>query len=224
MAVSDQAKRKSKMTPGNIAYAVLILLLVVLVLYLLIARMTGNIPTFFGYSVVRIVTGSMEPKIPVGSFVLIKRIAPGEVGEGDIITFYTDDPDPAIAGMTVTHRVLSVETTEDGKLVFRTKGDNNPVPDVYPATGEGLVGRYVCGALPLTAIVTLFRTHLPIALLVTVLIPMIVLTQNGIRKRMKALSSEREEHIRQRVAEELARLKEKQNETTNRPDDGNHQP
>ncbi|MBP5428356.1 MAG: signal peptidase I [Clostridia bacterium] len=224
MAVSDQAKRKSKMTPGNIAYAVLILLLVVLVLYLLIARMTGNIPTFFGYSVVRIVTGSMEPKIPVGSFVLIKRIAPGEVGEGDIITFYTDDPDPAIAGMTVTHRVLSVETTEDGKLVFRTKGDNNPVPDVYPATGEGLVGRYVCGALPLTAIVTLFRTHLPIALLVTVLIPMIVLTQNGIRKRMKALSSEREEHIRQRVAEELARLKEKQNENTNRPDDGNHQP
>ena len=224
MAVSDQAKRKSKMTPGNIAYAVLILLLVVLVLYLLIARMTGNIPTFFGYSVVRIVTPSMEPKIPVGSFVLIKRIAPGEVGEGDIITFYTDDPDPAIAGMTVTHRVLSVETTEDGKLVFRTKGDNNPVPDVYPATGEGLVGRYVCGALPLTAIVTLFRTHLPIALLVTVLIPMIVLTQNGIRKRMKALSSEREEHIRQRVAEELARLKEKQNENTNRPDDGNHQP
>ena len=211
MAVSGEAKRKPKMTPGNIAYAVLILLLVVLVLYLLIARMTGNIPTFFGYSVVRIVTPSMEPKIPVGSFVLIKRIAPDQVAPGDIITFFTDDPDPAVAGKTITHRVLSVETTEDGKYVFKTKGDNtatNPVPDAYPATGEGLVGRYVCGALPLTAIVTLFRTHLPIAVFLILLIPVIVMTQGRIRKILKQGTPDgREDYIKRKVEEELARIR-----------------
>lgn len=207
MAVSGEAKRKPKMTPGKIAYAVLILLLVVLVLYLLIARLTVGVPSLFGYSVVRIVTPSMEPKIPVGSFVLIKRIAPEKVAQGDIITFFTDDPDPAVAGKTITHRVLSVETTEDGKYVFKTKGDNtatNPVPDAYPARGEKLVGRYVCGALPLTAIVTLFRTHLPIALLLILLIPTVVVVKSMVKKTVERIPAEREERIRRQVEEELA--------------------
>lgn len=219
-------KGKPKITPGRIAYAVLLLLLVALVLYLFFVRLTGGVPSFFGYSVVRIVTPSMDPKIPVGSFVLIRKAAPEDIQPGDIITFFTDDPNPLVAGKTITHRVLSV-TFEDGKYVFQTKGDNqatNPVPDAYPARGEKLVGRYVSGMLPLTAIVTLFQTHLPIALLVTLLIPMIILTQSGIRKKMKAIPAEREERIRQRVAEELARLQEAQNGEADRQGDGNGRP
>ena len=206
MAVSGEAKRKPKMTPGKIAYAVLILLLVVLVLYLLIARLTVGVPSLFGYSVVRIVTPSMDPKIPVGSFVLIKRIAPEKVAPGDIITFFTDDPDPAVAGKTITHRVLSI-SCENGEYVFQTKGDNketNTVPDAYPAKGESLVGRYVCGALPLTAIVTLFRTHLPIALLLILLIPTVVVVKSMVKKTVERIPAEREERIRRQVEEELA--------------------
>ena len=217
---------KLKLTPGKIAYAILILLLVVLVLSLLIVRISGGIPSLFGYSVVRIVTPSMDPKIPVGSFILIKRIKPEKVEPGDIITFYTDDPDPTVAGKTITHRVLSV-SLEDGKYVFTTKGDNketNPVPDAYPARGEKLVGRYVCGMLPLTAVVTLFRTHLPIAILVCALIPVIILTQSTIKKKMKAVPAEREDLIRRRVAEELARLQQARNQNENDPGDGTKKP
>ena len=164
----------------------------------------------------------MDPKIPVGSFVLIKKASPEEIEVGDIITFYTDDPDPVVAGRTITHRVLSI-TQENGKYVFETKGDNhetNPVPDAYPARGECLVGRYVCGMLPVTAVVTLFRTHLPIAILITVLIPAVILMQGAVRKKMKAVPAEREELIRQRVAEELARLQKTQTEQSNHPDAG----
>ena len=101
---------KLKWTPGRIAYLVLILVLVALVLYLLVARISGKVPSLFGYSVVRIVTPSMDPKIPVGSFVLIKKAVPEEIEVGDIITFYTDDPDPQIAGKTITHRVLALNS------------------------------------------------------------------------------------------------------------------
>ena len=208
-----ETEGKLKWTPGRIAYLVLILLLVALVLYLLVARISGKVPSLFGYSVVRIVTPSMDPKIPVGSFVLIKKAAPEEIEPGDIITFYTDDPDPLIAGKTITHRVLAV-SCEDGKYVFQTKGDNqatNPVPDAYPARGEKLVGRYVCGMLPVTAIVTLYREHLPIALLVTILIPTIIMIQSTVKKKIKMAPAEREERIRQQVEAELARLKNEQN-------------
>ena len=204
---------KLKWTPGRIAYLVLILLLVILVLYLLVARISGKVPSLFGYSVVRIVTPSMDPKIPVGSFVLIKKAAPEDIAPGDIITFYTDDPDPLIAGKTITHRGLAV-SCEDGKYVFTTKGDNqatNPVPDAYPARGERLVGRYVCGMLPVTAIVTLYREHLPIALLVTILIPTIIMIQGTVKKKIQLAPAEREERIRQQVEAELARLKNEQN-------------
>ena len=223
-----ETKGKMKWTPGRIAYLVLILLLVALVLYLFVARISGKVPSLFGYSVVRIVTPSMDPKIPVGSFVLIKKAAPEEIQAGDIITFYTDDPDPLIAGKTITHRVLAV-TCEDGKYVFTTKGDNqatNPVPDAYPARGERLVGRYVCGMLPVTAIVTLFREHLPIALLVTILAPTIFMIQSTVRKKIKLAPAEREERedrIRREVEAELARLKAEQNENTNPPNDGANQ-
>ena len=221
---TGETKRKTNVTPGKIAYAVLILLLVVLVLYLLIARVSGKIPSLFGYSVVRIVTPSMEPKIPVGSFVLIKKASPEEIQPGDIVTFFTDDPDPLVAGKTVTHRVLSV-SLNDGKYVFETKGDNlttNPVSDAYPARGEKLVGRYVCGMLPVTAVVTLFRTHLPIAILLTLLIPTVIAVQSMIKKTMKRIPAEREDLIRRRVEEELARLREadKNDSDGNRPDGG----
>ena len=226
MGVSaGESKRKPKITPGKIAYAILILLLVVLVLYLLIVRISGNIPSLFGYSVVRIVTPSMEPKIPVGSFVLIKKAAPEEIKTGDIITFFTDDPDPLVAGKTITHRVLSV-SCEDGKYVFQTQGDNrktNPVPDAYPARGEKLVGRYVCGMLPLTAIVTLFRTHLPVAILLVLLIPAVIVTQTFVKKTLRTTTAEREDLIRRRVEEELARVRAEQNaeiKTNDGPDAG----
>ncbi len=218
---TGKTEGKVKFTPGKVAYAILILLLVVLILYLLIARISGKIPSLFGYSVVRIVTPSMDPKIPVGSFILIKKASPEEIQEGDIITFYTDDPNPVVAGKTITHRVLSV-SCEDGKYVFTTKGDNqttNPVPDAYPARGETLVGRYVCGMLPVTAIVTLFRTHLPIAILVTVLIPTIIMTQSAIRKKIKSIPAAREDLIRERVQEELARLQAELNGNADAPDD-----
>ena len=222
--MADPAGRtegKVKSTPGKVAYAILILLLVVLILYLLVARISGKIPSLFGYSVVRIITPSMDPKIPVGSFILIKKASPEEIRSGDIITFYTDDPNPVVAGKTITHRVLSV-SCEDGKYVFTTKGDNqatNPVPDVYPARGERLVGRYVCGMLPVTAIVTLFREHLPIAILVTVLIPTVITVQSTVRKKVKAIPAAREDIIRQRVEEELARLRAEQNGNADAPDD-----
>lgn len=105
------------------------------------AKMTGKIPTVFGYSVMHVVSGSMEDEIPQDSYILIKKIAPERVKINDVICFYSDDP--GIYGFPNTHRVVKEPiVTEDG-IEFVTKGDANVTEDKVNARAERLIGVYV---------------------------------------------------------------------------------
>jgi signal peptidase I len=87
------------------------------------------IPSLLGYKRYVIVSGSMEPTIPVGS-VVYDEVVPVEVLEvGDIITFVP----PAEYGLDdpVTHRIAAITTTPDGLREFRTKGDANETIDPW---------------------------------------------------------------------------------------------
>ena len=110
-----------------------------------------NKVTFIGkYAVVRILTESMEPTIQAGDYILIEKVKLAELEEGDVITFYSDDP--TIAGLLNTHRVYAF--TESGAVV--TKGDNNLSVDEYEVTGEKVVGRYAATLSFLTGIFNIF--------------------------------------------------------------------
>lgn len=75
-----------------------------------------------GYEIYNVVSGSMEPEIPVGSVIYVKAVSPETVEEGDIIAF--------TSGVSViSHRVVSNQTVE-GK--FTTKGDANAENDMNP--------------------------------------------------------------------------------------------
>ena len=60
-------------------------LLVILLVNILGSKIRGKVPSVFGYSVVKIVSGSMEDTIPRGSYILIKKTPPEDVGTDDII-------------------------------------------------------------------------------------------------------------------------------------------
>ena len=126
-----------------------LLLLFILLINILRAKMTGNVPCVFGYSVMNIVSGSMEDKIPQGSYILVKRIAADKVKKNDIICFYSTDPD--IYGMPNTHRVVEEPIFKDGKYEYVTKGDASPLNDKETAKGERLIGVYVKTLHGLTA-------------------------------------------------------------------------
>ena len=126
------------------AVAILALILV----NVLSAKASGRVPAVFGYSVLNIVSGSMEDEIPEGSYVLVKRVEPEDIKEGDIISFYSTDPN--IYGMPNTHRV--VEVRGDGsELEFVTKGDANPQEDAVRARADRVIGVYVITLRGLTA-------------------------------------------------------------------------
>ena len=62
---------------------IILLLLAFVLVNILGAKLSGRVPSIFGYSVINIVSGSMEDEIPKGSYILIKRISPEEVEKAE---------------------------------------------------------------------------------------------------------------------------------------------
>ncbi len=121
-----------------------LLLLALLLVCVIGAKLRGRVPQIFGYSVMQIISGSMEEEIPTGSYILVRSCDPTAVEPGQIISFYSDDP--AIYGMPNTHRVKEILHLADGSLAFRTQGDAADHPDPLPARADALIGVY-CGRL-----------------------------------------------------------------------------
>jgi signal peptidase I len=81
-------------------------------------------------------TGSMEPAIRTGSFIIVR---PQEAyAAGDIITYrWEQDPDT-----TITHRIIDVEE-QGGVTSYVTKGDANEANDGDPIAHDTVVGAVV---------------------------------------------------------------------------------
>ncbi len=90
-----------------------------------------TVPKLFGYEMYNVVSGSMEPEIPVGSLIVVGPAQPEDVAEGEIIAFQSGDS-------VVTHRVVQNKKLE-GEII--TKGDANEKEDVNPVPYQGLIGR-----------------------------------------------------------------------------------
>ena len=61
-----------------------------------------TVPRLMGYNIYEVVSGSMEPEIPVGSVIYVKAAEPETVEAGDIIAFVQN-------GSVITHRVEEKE-------------------------------------------------------------------------------------------------------------------
>lgn len=139
-ATRKKAIKTVKLVLGALWWVAVILLLLLMV-NIITAKVRGNVPKIFGYSVMNIVSGSMEDEIPIGSYILIKEIRPEDVKEGDIICFYSSDP--AIHGMPNTHRVVAPPLMTENGIEFVTRGDANLKEDSVTAKGDNLIGIYV---------------------------------------------------------------------------------
>ena len=89
-----------------------------------------TVPLVMGYQVYDVVTGSMEPEIPVGSVVYVKDTDPLNVEEGQIIAYQREEG-------VIVHRVVTNRTSL-GEFV--TKGDANQVEDLEPIPYEAFLG------------------------------------------------------------------------------------
>lgn len=95
-----------------------------------------TIPKVLGYQVYHVISGSMQPVIPINSAVYVEKKEAAEIQKGDIIAFYSVSDSGAI----ITHRVVKNQVVS-GQFV--TKGDANNKEDIAPVPYEYVMGKVV---------------------------------------------------------------------------------
>lgn len=118
-----------------------ILIPILLINLTLIAKSYINkdeVPSIGGKFPLIVLTDSMHPIIDSGDLIICDKVDPADIQERDIISFF----DPASkSNSIVTHRVIEI-IEEDGKLLFRTRGDYNNAEDKLFVPAENVVGVY----------------------------------------------------------------------------------
>lgn len=102
----------------GVTYGLLGLVLLLAGLLIVVPRLAGGVP-------LTILSGSMEPNLPVGSLAVVVPVEPEDVRIGQIITYLPNPDDPT----AITHRVTGITHRADGGLTFTVQGDANSAAD-----------------------------------------------------------------------------------------------
>jgi signal peptidase len=145
--------------------------------------------SLFGYRYYFVQSGSMEPELPLGSFILVKLTEPEEIRVGDNVSFYfagIGSSEPTFW----THKVIEIVKNE-GTPKFQTQGVANPSPDPFVLEGEHIIGKVIyCN--PTLGPVLMFASKNPlpiIAVIGALVIFLYAITFYRRRRRQKPISS-----------------------------------
>ena len=112
-----------------------------LCLFVAIQVLGKGYASFGGYSFFRVVTGSMEPEIQVGTLILTENVDMHTLKIGDIVSFRSKSSD--MLGRIITHRVVGIEYDDNGAVLLQTKGDANLSMDSYFVDVSNFIGKII---------------------------------------------------------------------------------
>jgi signal peptidase len=87
------------------------------------------VPALLGFDRYVITGGSMTGTVDKYSVVFEREVPVDELAVGDVITY--QPPADAPTHSLVTHRIIAIGPSADGRSVLRTQGDANPDPDPW---------------------------------------------------------------------------------------------
>ncbi|WP_161974967.1 signal peptidase I [Bacillus timonensis] len=119
---------------SNIVFIVFIIIsLIIIFPLLLLKNQQGQPPSIFGYKIMNVLSGSMEPLLEPGDIIFVKEIDINQVKVNDVVTYQKGQQ------TFVTHRVVDIFENRDD-VSFQTKGDANNVSDQDLVTPNQIVG------------------------------------------------------------------------------------
>ncbi|MBQ6501573.1 MAG: signal peptidase I [Mogibacterium sp.] len=147
-----------------------------MMLFVVAACLTIIGPKIAGYDSHVVVSGSMEPTIPVGSIVYSKKEDPALLRVGDVIVFINES-----RGTTpITHRIV---TNNPATRIITTKGDNNEKKDADVVTYDNVLGKVVAHVERIGMTAAMFTTKIGKIVASLLLLEGWLLTEIG--RRMK---------------------------------------
>jgi signal peptidase len=180
--------------------AIVVIVLVVLAIFLAVFLRHGadGQTTFLGRPVYSVASGSMTPTFDTGDMIIDKTVstsAAEHLHKGQIITFETTPTAGGIAvnsSLVITHRIYAVVA---GPVVagvhtveYRTKGDANKTPDLALVPPSAIQGVYQ-ERIPFGGYV-LSSLHQPITFVILIMIPVVFLVEEEIRRRWVSLGEQ----------------------------------
>ena len=197
------AKQKVLTIIGTILCVILLPILIINLT--LIAKSYLNedeVPSLGGVFPMIVLTDSMYPEIASGDLIICNTAEPEEIRVNDVISFF----DPMGSGTSVvTHRVLEI-VEEDGKLSYRTKGDNNNAEDQVLVPQDKLVGIYR-SRIPGLGNVAMFMQTTPGLILCVVCPVLLMVGFDMLRRKKYEKAKQQDTDALLAELEELRRLK-----------------
>ena len=167
MNEADQDQRVVRIA-GRFLSTVGIILMVIVVA----ACLCLVIPKIAGYESYVVVSGSMEPAIPVGSIVYSEETDPALLSTGDVIVFR----DATRGSTPITHRVVSNDPVTG---IVITKGDANVNEDANPITYDNILGKVKAHLPRIGFTVAMFSTTLGKLVAALIMLESWLLTEIG---------------------------------------------
>ena len=216
---SQQTTQPAKGNRSGLVTTIVLIVLAVLFVPILIINLTlivkGSLhddvpPDIFGVAPLAVASGSMsgdaDDCFDEGVLIFVDLLESEEkqsLQEGQIVTYYTGE-------VFVTHRIISVERAEDGRITgFITKGDANNTDDGVVPVGN-VVGLCIGSVAGLGDFALFMQT--PMGILVFVGIPVVIFIAFDViritleRRRQRAASDGSSAELAQKD-EEIRRLR-----------------
>lgn len=213
--MGEQTKKKTT-SAGQKILSIIGLVLCVVFGLMLICNITiivkGTIypdrpPSVLSVTPLVVLSGSMsgdaEDHIEVGDLIFVGKAEPEDLKVGDVIAFMEEG-----STTVITHRIIAVETAEDGLIQWQTKGDANPSADTEPVHQNNLVGIYRF-RIPKVGDFALFLQE-PMGMVLFIGVPLLAFIIYDIIRRQKYANKESKKTAE--LEAELERLRALQNE------------
>ncbi len=123
-------EKRSGRKSGKIIPALCNIIGVLILLAVIAICLPMTVPRLFGYQIFHVISGSMEPEIPVGSVIYVAGEEPDLIQADDIIAFRSGEA-------VIAHRVIRNNAIE-GEIT--TKGDANAGEDVNKVHYSEVIG------------------------------------------------------------------------------------
>ena len=211
---------------GNVFLWLIVILALLVTILVFSSSSSGGVPHFLGFIPLTVDSQSMSPTFNEGDLIICKQIDDTNSLEvDDVITFWT-----IINGQRVknTHRIVRVNTSENGTKSYITRGDNNPIDDELPAYQADLIGKWTNVRLTGAGTIMAFlRTK--VGFFVCILIPMalfflfelykFIVTVIRVKNGDPAPALDEEEIKRRAIEEYLAAQQKEKEAETDKADD-----
>lgn len=165
----------------------LVAIIVTITATLIIMKVMGETPAFFGYNFYYIASGSMEPSLQTGDIILSKKVDYAQLKVSDVITYQGQSGE--LKDKLITHQIVKMYE-DGGQKWIVTKGSANAVEDP-PITQEQVLSVMKTKLLFVGQILKLINT--PFGFLVFIILPLVILLVNEIAALVNAFKTQEEE-------------------------------